>query len=74
MTLLTIIANALETLFKRSEVVTSDDIKTLMKMAKINISDSELSRILMTLEIYKKIYVRRIKKENREIYQIVKRK
>jgi len=72
--ILTTVGNVLEMLLKRQESVTSDDIKSVLARAGIQISDSELAKALMTLEIYKKIYVRRVKRENREVFQVFKRK
>lgn len=72
--ILTIIGNIIDMLLKRQETTTSEDIKALLRRANIQISDSELVKVLMTLEIHKKIYVKKIKKEGREIFQISRRK
>ena len=72
--ILTTVGNVVEMLLRRQESVTSDDIKSVLARAGIQISDSELAKALMTLEIYKKIYVRRVRRENREVFQIFKRK
>jgi len=72
--ILTTVGNVVEMLLRRQESVTSDDIKSVLARAGVQISDSELAKALMTLEIYKKIYVRRVRRENREVFQIFKRK
>ncbi len=72
--MLTILGNIIEMLLKRQEVITSEDVKTLLKRTNIQISDVELAKALLTLEIYKKIHVKRVKREGRDIYQIMKRK
>jgi len=72
--ILTTVGNVVEMLLRRQESVTSDDIKSVLARAGIQISDSELAKALMTLEIYKKIYVRRVKRENKEVFQVFKRK
>ncbi|ABL87860.1 conserved hypothetical protein [Pyrobaculum islandicum DSM 4184] len=72
--ILTVIGNIIDMLLKRQETTTSEDIKALLRRANIQISDSELVKVLMTLEIHKKIYVKKIKKEGREIFQISRRK
>ncbi|MFN3803712.1 MAG: hypothetical protein ACK4SY_01495 [Pyrobaculum sp.] len=72
--ILTTVGNIIEMLLKKQEVITSEDVKTILKRANIQISDVELAKILMTLEIYKKIYVRRVKREGKDVFQITKRK
>jgi len=72
--ILTTVGNVVEMLLRRQESVTSDDIKSVLTRAGVQISDSELAKALMTLEIYKKIYVRRVRRENREVFQVFKRK
>ncbi|ABO09531.1 hypothetical protein [Pyrobaculum calidifontis] len=72
--ILTTVGNVVEMLLRRQESVTSDDIKSVLARAGVQISDSELAKALMTLEIYKKIYVRRVRRENREVFQVFKRK
>ncbi|MGC9130040.1 MAG: hypothetical protein ACP5H5_00475 [Pyrobaculum sp.] len=72
--IITTVGNVIEMLLKRQETITSDDVKTLLKRANVNISDEELMKALLTLEIYKKIYVRRVKREGRDIYQISRRR
>jgi len=72
--ILTAVGNVVEILLRRQESVTSEDIKSVLARAGVQISDSELAKALMTLEIYKKIYVRRVRRENREVFQIFKRK
>jgi hypothetical protein len=72
--IVTIVGNIIDMLLKKQETTTSEDVKTVLKRANIQISDSELIHALMTLEIYKKIYVRRIRREGREIFQISRRR
>lgn len=72
--ILTTVGNIIEMLLKKQEVITSEDVKTILKRANIQISDVELAKILITLEIYKKIYVRRVKREGKDVFQITKRK
>ncbi|MGC8993978.1 MAG: hypothetical protein ACP5J0_01160 [Pyrobaculum sp.] len=72
--IITTVGNVIEMLLKRQETITSDDVKTLLKRANVNISDEELVKALLALEIYKKIHVRRVKREGRDIYQISRRR
>jgi arginine repressor len=72
--IVTIIGNLIEMLLKKQESVTSEDIKMLLKRANIQVSESEFIKALMTLEIYKKIHVKRIKREGKEIFQITRRR
>ncbi|MFN7104970.1 MAG: hypothetical protein ACK4M3_00030 [Pyrobaculum sp.] len=72
--ILTTVANVIEMLLKKQEIITSEDVKTVLKRANIQISDVELAKILMTLEIYKRVYVRRTKREGKDVFQITKRK
>ncbi|AET33595.1 hypothetical protein ODS41_09680 [Pyrobaculum sp. 3827-6] len=72
--IITTVGNVIEMLLKRQETITSDDVKTLLKRANVNISDEELMKALLALEIYKKIHVRRVKREGRDIYQISRRR
>ncbi|MGC9050281.1 hypothetical protein [Pyrobaculum sp.] len=72
--IITTVGNVIEMLLKRQETITSDDVKTLLKRASVNISDEELMKALLALEIYKKIHVRRVKREGRDIYQISRRR
>jgi len=72
--ILTTVGNVVEMLLRRQESVASEDIKSVLARAGVQISDSELAKALMTLEIYKKIYVRRVRRENREVFQVFKRK
>lgn len=71
--IVTIIGNLIEMLLKKQESVTSEDIKMLLKRANIQVSESEFIKALMILEIYKKIHVKRIKREGKEIFQITRR-
>jgi len=59
---------------RRQDSVTSEDVKMLLKRANIQISDSEFIKALMILEIYKKIHVKKIKREGRDIFQITRRR
>jgi hypothetical protein len=61
-------------LLKRQESVTSEDVKMLLKRANIQISESEFIKALMILEIYKKIHVKKVKREGKEIFQITRRR
>jgi hypothetical protein len=72
--IVTIIGNLIEMLLKKQESVTSEDIKMLLKRANIQVSESEFIKALMILEIYKKIHVKRIKREGKEIFQITRRR
>jgi hypothetical protein len=72
--IITTIGNIIEILLRRQESVTSEDVKMLLKRANIQISDSEFIKALMILEIYKKIHVKKIKREGREIFQITRRR
>ncbi|MEM0277944.1 MAG: hypothetical protein QW677_09810 [Pyrobaculum sp.] len=72
--MLTAVGNIIDMLLKRQESITSDDIKALLKRANINISDTDLVKILITLEIYKKIYVKKVKKDGRDVFQISRRR
>ncbi|MFB6490623.1 MAG: hypothetical protein TU35_005155 [Thermoproteus sp. AZ2] len=72
----TVVSDAIDALLrqKRQEVITSEDLMKMLKMTRLEVSDAELRKALMLLELYGKIYVKKIRKENREIYQIIKRK
>jgi len=72
--IVTTIGNLIEMLLKKQESVTSEDIKMLLKRANIQVSESEFIKALMILEIYKKIHVKRIKREGKEIFQITRRR
>ncbi|ABP51890.1 MAG: hypothetical protein OWQ51_00140 [Pyrobaculum arsenaticum] len=72
--MLTAVGNIIDMLLRRQESITSDDVKALLKRANINISDTDLVKILITLEIYKKIYVKKAKKEGRDVFQISRRR
>jgi len=72
--IITTIGNIIEMLLRRQDSVTSEDVKMLLKRANIQISDSEFIKALITLEIYKKIHVKKIKREGKEIFQITKRR
>jgi len=72
--IVTTIGNVIEMLLKRQETVTSEDVKMLLKRANIQISESEFIKALMILEIYKKIYVKKVKREGKEIFQITRRR
>ncbi len=72
--IVTTIGNLIEMLLKRQESVTSEDIKMLLKRANIQISESEFIKALMILEIYKKIHVKKVKREGKEIFQITRRR
>ena len=72
--IITTIGNIIEMLLKRQDSVTSEDVKMLLKRANIQISDSEFIKALITLEIYKKIHVKKTKREGKEIFQITKRR
>jgi len=72
--IITTIGNIIEILLRKQDSVTSEDVKMLLKRANIQISDSEFIKALMILEIYKKIHVKKIKREGREIFQITKRR
>ncbi|MGK0549213.1 MAG: hypothetical protein ABWU84_06215 [Pyrobaculum sp.] len=72
--MLTAVGNIIDMLLKRQESITSDDVKALLKRANINISDTDLVKILITLEIYKKIYVKKVKKDGRDVFQISRRR
>jgi hypothetical protein len=72
--IITTIGNIIEILLRRQDSVTSEDVKMLLKRANIQISDSEFIKALMILEIYKKIHVKKIKREGREIFQITRRR
>jgi hypothetical protein len=72
--IVTTIGNLIEMLLKRQESVTSEDVKMLLKRANIQISESEFIKALMILEIYKKIYVKKVKREGKEIFQITRRR
>jgi hypothetical protein len=72
--IITTIGNIIEMLLKRQDTVTSEDVKMVLKRANIQISESEFIKALLVLEIYKRIHVRKIKREGKEIFQISKRK
>jgi hypothetical protein len=72
--IVTTIGNLIEMLLKKQETVTSEDVKMLLKRANIQVSESEFIKALMILEIYKKIHVKRIKREGKEIFQITRRR
>ncbi len=72
--MITTIGNIIEILLRRQDSVTSEDVKMLLKRANIQISDSEFIKALMILEIYKKIHVKKIKREGRDIFQITRRR
>ena len=72
--IITTIGNIIEILLRRQDSVTSEDVKVLLKRANIQISDSEFIKALMILEIYKKIHVKKIKREGRDIFQITRRR
>jgi hypothetical protein len=72
--IITTIGNIIEILLRRQDSVTSEDVKMLLKRANIQISDSEFIKALMILEIYKKIHVKKIKRERRDIFQITRRR
>jgi hypothetical protein len=70
--IITTIGNIIEILLRRQDSVTSEDVKMLLKRANIQIPDSEFIKALMILEIYKKIHVKKIKREGRDIFQITR--
>jgi len=72
--IVTTIGNLIEMLLKRQESVTSEDVKMLLKRANIQISESEFIKALIILEIYKKIHVKKVKREGKEIFQITRRR
>ncbi len=72
--IITTVGNIIEMLLRRQDSVTSEDVKMLLKRANIQVSDSEFIKALITLEIYKKIHVKKIKREGKEIFQITKRR
>ncbi|MCC6020196.1 MAG: hypothetical protein LM577_02345 [Thermoproteaceae archaeon] len=72
--IVTIIGNLIDMLLKRQEIITSDDIKALLKRLNMQVSDEELARALIALEIHKKVYVRRVKREGRDVFQISRRR
>lgn len=72
--IITTIGIIIEILLRRQDSVTSEDVKVLLKRANIQISDSEFIKALMILEIYKKIHVKKIKREGRDIFQITRRR
>jgi hypothetical protein len=72
--IVTTIGNLIEMLLKKQESVTSEDVKMLLKRANIQISESEFIKALMILEIYKKIHVKKVKREGKEIFQITRRR
>ncbi|MDT7875078.1 MAG: hypothetical protein RQ859_06770 [Pyrobaculum sp.] len=72
--IITTIGNIIEILLRRQDSVTSEDVKMLLKRANIQISDSEFIKALMILEIYKKIHVKKIKREGRDVFQITRRR
>jgi hypothetical protein len=72
--IITTIGNIIEILLRRQDSVTSEDVKMMLKRANIQISDSEFIKALMILEIYKKIHVKKIKREGRDIFQITRRR
>ncbi|MGC8583765.1 MAG: hypothetical protein ACP5I3_09325 [Thermoproteus sp.] len=59
---------------KRQEVMTSDEIQEFLKRARPDITEAEIRKALMVLELYGKIHVRRLVKGGKEVYQIVKRR
>lgn len=70
-----LVNDVLETMYKlkKQEVVTSDEIMDFLKRARPDITEAELRRALMVLELYGKVYVRRITKGGREFYQVSRR-
>ncbi len=72
--IITTVGNIIEMLLRRQDSVTSEDVKMLLKRANIQVSDSEFIKALITLEIYKKIHVKKIKREGKEVFQITKRR
>lgn len=72
----TVVSDAIDALLKqkKQEVITSEDVMKMLKMTRLDVSEAELRKALMLLELYGKIHVRKIRKENREIYQITRRK
>lgn len=71
---ITTIGNVIEMLLKRQETITSEDVKALLRRANVQVTDAELAKALMVLEIYKKVHVRRVKREGRDVFQITRRK
>lgn len=73
---LALVSDVIDTLFKlrRQEVITSDEVMEFLRRARPDVTEAELRKALMILELNEKIYVRKIKKENKEYYQIIKRK
>lgn len=73
---LALVSDVIDTLFKlrRQEVITSDEVMEFLRRARPDVTEAELRKALMILELHEKIYVRKIKKENKEYYQIIKRK
>ncbi|MEL9989967.1 MAG: hypothetical protein QXP98_03605 [Thermoproteus sp.] len=70
-----LVNDVIETIYKlrRQEQMTSEEIMEFLKRARPDITEAELRKALMVLELYGKIYVRRITKGGKEIYQITRR-
>ncbi len=70
-----LVNDAIETIYKlkRQETVTSEEIMEFLKRARPDITEAELRKALMILELYGKIHVKRIVKGGKEFYQVSKR-
>lgn len=70
-----LVNDVIETIYKlrRQEVMTSEEIQELLRRARPDITEAEVRKALMILELYGKIHVRRMVKGGKEIYQIIRR-
>lgn len=70
-----LVQDVIETFYKlrKQEVVTSDEIMELLKRARPDITEADVRKALMVLELHGKIYVKRVVKGGKDVYQITRR-
>ncbi|MCI4465102.1 MAG: hypothetical protein RXQ56_07345 [Thermoproteus sp.] len=70
-----LVNDVIETIYKlkRQEVMTSEEIQEFLRRARPDITEAEIRKALMVLELYGRIHVRKLVKGGKEIYQVVKR-
>jgi len=70
-----LVNDLIETIYKlkRQEVMTSEEIQEFLRRARPDITEAEIRKALMVLELYGRIHVRKLVKGGKEIYQVVKR-
>ncbi|KUO87216.1 MAG: hypothetical protein RQ839_10950 [Thermoproteus sp.] len=70
-----LVNDVIETIYKlkRQEVMTSEEIQEFLRRARPDITEAEIRKALMVLELHGRIHVRKLVKGGKEIYQVVKR-